>query len=84
MSRNLTDDDIDAICLRLTEFSGLTPQEHRDHHDALTMFIAEQKARVEFKEKIKQQVGGWAIITILSAIGYAVWHWFLFFLENRT
>lgn len=82
--RSLTDEDIDAICLRLTEFSGLSPQEHRDHHDALTAFIAAHKMRTEFWEKVKQQVGGWAVISIMSAIGYAVWHWVLFVLEKKV
>jgi hypothetical protein len=74
MSRNLTDDDIDAIAHRLTEFSGLTPEEHRDHHLAFAAYIETQRLKVEFWEKVKQQLGGWLIITIISSIGYAAWH----------
>lgn len=74
MARNLTDEDIDAICHRLIEFSGLTAQEHKDHHNAFAEYIASQRRKAEFYEKVKQQVGGWAIISALSAIGYAAWN----------
>lgn len=77
MSRVLSDDDIEAICHRLTAFSGLTPEEHRDHHNAFAEYIASQRRKAEFYDKVKQQVGGWAIITVLSAIGYASWHTFV-------
>jgi hypothetical protein len=74
LSRQLTDDDVEAICVRLQEFSGLTPEEHRDHHNAFAAYIEAQRRKVEFREKIKQQVGGWVIISVLSFIGYAAWN----------
>jgi hypothetical protein len=77
MGRNLTDEDIDAICHRLTEFSGLTPEEHRDHHNAFAEYISSQQRKAEFWDKMKQQLGGWMIISILSGIGYASWHGFV-------
>lgn len=77
MSRSLTDEDIDAICHRLTEFSGLTPEEHKEQHEALQLFIESYKRKLEFREKIKQQVGGWMIVTVLSGIGYSTYHFFV-------
>lgn len=77
MNRVLTDGDIDAICQRLTEFSGLTPEAHRDHHNAFAAYIEMQHRKAEFRDKIQQQVGGWAVIAFLSGIGYAAWHGFL-------
>lgn len=80
--RNLTDEDIEAICQRLTEFSGLSTEEHRDHHNAFAEYIAAQRRKAEFYEKVKQQVGGWAVVSFLSAIGYAAWHGLMMILEK--
>lgn len=77
MARGLTDEDIEAICHRLTEFSGLTPEEHREHHSAFAAYIEAQQRKAERWEKVQQQVGGWMVISILSAIGYATWNGFL-------
>jgi hypothetical protein len=82
MARNLTDEDIDAICHRLTDFSGLTAQEHKDHHNAFAEYIAAQRRKAEFWDKVKQQLGGWAVISLLSAIGYAAWHGLVWAIEK--
>jgi hypothetical protein len=84
MNRVLTDGDIDAICHRLTEFSGLSPEEHRDHHNAFAAYIEAQRRKMEFREKIKQQVGGWMIVTVLSGIGYAAWNGFMWALHKGS
>jgi hypothetical protein len=77
MARNLTDEDIEALCLRLTDFSGLTPEEHRDHHRAVQIWLEDQRRKAEFRDKVKQQIGGWAVISFLTAIGYAAWNGFI-------
>lgn len=82
MTRILSDADIDAIAIRLTEFSGLTAEEHRNHHEAFSMWIERQTKRTAFWDKVQEQVGGWAIIGILSAIGYGAWHGFLFMVQR--
>jgi hypothetical protein len=71
--RSLSDDDIEAICLRLTQFSGLSPEEHRDHHNAFQAYIEGQRRKAEFWDKVKAQVGGWMIITAIGAIGTITW-----------
>lgn len=76
-SRSLTDLDIDAICHRLTEFSGLTPEQHREHHNAFAEYIEAQQRKARRWEKIEEQVGGWFILGALTAVGAASWHGFL-------
>lgn len=74
MSRMLSDEDIKAIADKLTEYSGLSSQEHRDHHEALTLFIQERKQKMEDWSKIRQQVSGWLIIVVLGGIGTIVYN----------
>ena len=82
MSRMLSDDDIEAIVLKLTELSGLSPEEHKEHHEALQMFIEDRKIRIARNEKIVANVGGWAIIGVLGAVGSFVWHLVLASIER--
>ena len=77
MARVLSDDDVDAIAQRLISFSGLTNEEHKKQHEAFAIYIEKQVKRAEFCGKVQQQVGGWAIITIISAIGYGAWNGFI-------
>jgi hypothetical protein len=84
MSRILTDDDIEAICARLTQFSGLTPEEHREHHTAFAAYIEAQRRRAEFRDKLQQQIGGWLVVTFLAGIGYAAWNGFLSFIGKAS
>jgi hypothetical protein len=46
---------------------------HADHHEWIARMIEHDKIKRERLEKIKTQVFGWGILTILSAVGYAVW-----------
>lgn len=68
MSRSLSDDDIDAIAHRLAEFSGLTPDEHREHHEAFALFIESQRRKAQRWDSIQEQVGGWWFAMRGSAI----------------
>lgn len=82
MNRHLTDEDIDALCTRLIEVSGFTAAEHKDHHVAFAEYIASQRRKAETYQKIKEQVGGWMVITVLATIGLVSWHGFLWFLNK--
>lgn len=82
MSRVLSDEDIEAIAKKLTDFSGLSAAEHREHHEAFSVWIDRQNKNAAFWEKMKEQVGGWAILGVLSAIGYGAWQSFLFFVSK--
>lgn len=39
-------------------------------------WIERENRKAEFREKVKAQVGGWTIITVLSGIGYAAFEGF--------
>jgi hypothetical protein len=56
---------------------GMPEDMHREQHAFLTELIDEFKRKRERHEKIKAQVGGWAIITALSVLGTAAYHGFL-------
>ena len=56
---------------------GMPEDMHREQHAFLTELIDEFRRRRERNEKIKAQVGGWAIITALSGLGTAAYHGFL-------
>lgn len=70
-SRVLTDEDIAALTEAM--HGGMTPEEHADHHQTFKTWIERENRKAEFREKVKAQVGGWSIITGLTAMGYAVW-----------
>lgn len=72
--RVLTDEDISALTSAL--HGGMTPDEHADHHQTFQRWIERENRKAEFREKIKAQVGGWGVITALTAIGYAAWEGF--------
>ncbi len=82
MTRILSDEDIDAIAQRLTDFSGLTAEEHKKHHEAFTLWIERQSRRTAFWQKVQEQVGGWAIISFLGAVGFIAWNGFIWILQK--
>lgn len=73
-SRLLTDEDIAALTEAL--YGGMSPDEHAEHHQTFKTWIERENRKAEFREKVKAQVGGWSIITGLTAIGYAAWEGF--------
>lgn len=73
------DDIIRAVIVAVREevASQIMPEDiHREHHALIAEMIAEMKRKRERHEKIKAQVGGWAIITALSGIGTAAYQAF--------
>ena len=74
------DDLVQAVivAVRAEVASQIMPEDiHREHHALIGEMIAEMKRKRERHEKIKAQVGGWAIITALSGIGTGVYQAFL-------
>lgn len=69
--RILTDDDIEALTAAL--HGGMSPDEHVEHHGIFKTWIDRENRKAEFREKVRAQVGGWGIITAMTAIGYAAW-----------
>jgi hypothetical protein len=62
---------------------GLTKKMHAEHHAVFQAWLERENRRAEFREKVKAQVGGWGIITLLTACGYMVWHGFLVLLKSK-
>jgi hypothetical protein len=74
------DDLVQAVivAVRAEVASQIMPEDiHREHHQLIGEMIAEMKRKRERHEKIKAQVGGWAIITALSGIGTGAYQAFL-------
>lgn len=74
-ARTLTDEDVQALSAVL--HGNFTADEHAEHHRMFRIWIDRENRKAEFREKLKAQVGGWSIITLLSVVGYAVWEGFL-------
>jgi hypothetical protein len=72
-----------VVAVRAEVASQIMPEEiHREHHAFMTEWIAAEKRRQDRLEKIKTQVGGWAIISILSTIGTLAYQGFLWAKEH--
>ncbi len=79
------DDLVRAVVVAVREevaAHGIPDELHREHHAFMTAWIDEQKRKRERHEKIKAQVGGWLIITILSSIGTLAYQGFLWAKEH--
>lgn len=58
------------VAVRAEVAAQIMPEDiHREHHKLIGEMIAELERKRERHEKIKAQVGGWLVITILSGIG---------------
>lgn len=80
--QTLSAGDITAL-LRAFEAAHCIPTaEHKTHHDFVRRLIEQDRKRAERWEKIKAQVGGWAIVTGLGAIGTGVWHGFVYIRDH--
>lgn len=67
---------LDAIRQILQEHRTIDNETHRDHHEFVKILITERKQRMDRHEKIRTQVYGWGIISLLGIIGSAVYHFF--------
>ena len=75
----------DAVARSMREeLAKLTvPEEiHRVHHAFVAEWLEQQRRKRERAEKIKTQVGGWAIVTLLGGIGKLGYDAFLYFKEH--
>lgn len=65
-----------------SEYHGIPLEQHSEHHEFVQSWIEKQRLRNERAEKIKTQVGGWAIISFLGGIGSAAYHAFQYLREH--
>lgn len=80
-----TDDIVRAVVVAVREevAAQIMPEElHREHHAFIAAWIEKQKQKQERFDKIKLQVGGWALITALGAIGKGGWELWQKFQEH--
>jgi len=57
----------------LVEYKAINDEIHSTHHAFIEMMIKKEERKQERMEKIKTQVGGWAVILLLGFLGKAVW-----------
>ena len=65
-----------------SEYHGIPAEQHMEDHEFVREWITKQRLRNERAEKIKTQVGGWAIISFLGGIGSAAYHAFQYLREH--
>lgn len=62
-------------------FSGRT---HSDHHRFVEELIEREKRKQERRERIRQQVIGWGVISALSGFGVLVYNAFVEFIKRAS
>lgn len=62
-----------AIAKALQQARSVSDSEHYDHHVWITERINRERAWREFWEKMRDHVAKWGAVSVLSAIGYALW-----------
>lgn len=62
--------------------SPVDKEAHIKHHKFLDIFIEEYENNKNLKQQVKRQVIGWGVISILSGIGYAVYHYIEHFIQG--
>lgn len=77
--------DVVAEVLSALEAHTILAEQHKADHFFIQDLIEERKEqserrrrRIEMMDKIKAQIGGWTIISVLSTIGVVAWegfHW---------
>ena len=66
----LTEQDIER--LREIIYSGIAPDVHRQHHEAMSLWIARENRKAERYEKVKTHVIGWSAVSAISGFIYAI------------
>mgnify|MGYP000899650233 CR=1 FL=1 len=61
---------------------AIADETHREHHSFIKQWIEKEQRKAERWDKIKTQVGGWAIVTFLGGIGTAAYHAFNYLREH--
>lgn len=60
----------------LDQRDSIDKHTHHAHHEYVSQLLLREERRDIFRDKIRAQIGGWALISLLSAIGYAAWQGF--------
>lgn len=69
----LTDNDIEK--LREMIYSGIPADEHKEHHEAMRVWVKRENQKAERYEKVKTHVIGWGAISFLSGVVFSFGQW---------
>ena len=61
---------------------GIDVEAHKEQHRFIEEWIEEVKIKRERREKIKTQVMGWGIVSVLGSIGTGVYHSIIYLREH--
>jgi len=64
----------EAVNSVLDDRSRVDAVMHREHHEAVQRWIERENEKARITAKVKAQIFGWGIISIISAVGWAVWN----------
>lgn len=56
--------------------------EHYEHHMFIREYIDEQRRKRDRADRIKSQVGGWVIITVLGAVGTGAYNGWIYIKDH--
>lgn len=62
-----------AFMAELASIAGMSSEEHREHHEFVRELVEDMRSRKRMRQKIMEQAGGWAVISLLGALGTWVW-----------
>ena len=74
--RQMNEDQIDTIVKGIADklLFSVDAETHARHHQTMDIWMERENKKAIFREKVKAQVGGWAIVSVLGAIGTGTWH----------
>lgn len=64
-----------AVAAELEKHRSVDIETHRQHHAFIEHLVEVSKKREERKERVIQAVAGWGLITALTGIALAIWHY---------
>jgi hypothetical protein len=73
----------DALDARLDKRRSIDEATHKEDHEFVRGLIRKERERKEFWLKVKQQVGGWSVVVVLTGIGAAVWNYLVSLIHNQ-
>ena len=79
------DDFVKSVVCAIREealIGGIDVEAHKEQHRFIEEWIEEIKLKRERREKIKTQVMGWGIISVLGSIGTGVYHSIIYLREH--
>lgn len=67
---------VERFAQQLDKRRNVSESVHKQHHDFVQMLIDKEKRKQELHEKVKAQVAGWGIISVILAVVTGIGFWF--------